>query len=146
MVDRTLQSLICFRKNNGDLVLRGPLTGIERQAVEDRKRVLEHTLEPYGPGDRLSLVGCVGTMLSGFRSMRQQGEAAETMITVTLAVLRDFPSWAIKLTCAKAAEGGINPHWAPNDAELATVARQFVEPYRAAHDRARRLLEAVVNE
>jgi hypothetical protein len=75
---------------------RRPLTAAERSLVEDRKRAVELMIEPYGPNDRSNLAANVGVMLSGFRSMRQQGEAAETTIAITLTVLREFPAWAIQ--------------------------------------------------
>jgi hypothetical protein len=143
-VDRNLQSLICFRQNNGAVELRRALTPAERLVVEAREGGLWLAIEPYGSDDRKELAAFLSTMFSGFRSMRQQGENVDETIMVTLVVLREFPFWAIKATCLKVASGNGNPHWAPNDAELSVMARAMVEPYRAAHDRARRLLEAKV--
>ena len=144
-MDRKFQTLVCFRENNGDIEIRRPLSAEERDAIEARKAALDPVIEPYGPDDRTDLEACLGTMFAGFRSMRQQGDTVATTVMITLGVLRKFPAWAIQATCGKAAAGVINPHWPPNDAELATVVRALVQPYRAAHDRARRLLEAKVS-
>jgi hypothetical protein len=143
-VDRKSQALVCFRQNNGAIELRRPLSAEERATIEARKTALGLVIEPYGPDDRTDLEACLGTMFAGFRAMRQQGDTVATTVMITLAVLREFPAWAIQVACGKAAAGVINPHWPPNDAELATVVRALVQPYRDAHDRARRLLEAKV--
>jgi hypothetical protein len=143
-VDRQLQTLISFRHNNGAVELRRPLTADERGLIEARTTALELAIEPYSPNDRPELEGCMGTMFAGFRSMRQQGATVDNTIMITLAMLREFPAWAIQKACLMAATDNYDPRWPPNDAEIVRVTRSLVQPYRDSLLRARKLLEAQV--
>jgi hypothetical protein len=141
-VDVRLRTLICFRHDNGALELRRPLAADERAVIEVREAALELAIEPYRADDKDELVMSIGAMFSGYRSMRQQGEDVETTTMVTLAVLREFPAWAIQKACLMIASGALDPRWPPNDAEIASLTRKLVIPYRDCLAQARKMLEA----
>ncbi len=118
----------------------------ERGLVTARSAALELTLQSFDDESRNGLKASIGAMLGGFRSMRQQGEDVDAVVTITLAVLRDFPAWAITAACLKIArhETRNDPRFAPNDSEIAEAVRAIVRPYREAYDATVALLGAIV--
>lgn len=88
-------------------------------------------------------------MFSGFRSMRQTGESVEATITITLAVLREFPAWAIKQACVGIAQGqfsDLDPNWPPNDAQIHAAANDLIAYSKRRLEQTERLIEAKVVE
>lgn len=141
--------LICFRPSSSPVEIRRAMTASERAAIEARAAALELALRPYDDDfDRLGLEAVVGAMLSGFRSMRQEGEDAEATVTITLAVLREFPAWAIQRACITLSRGEMRSEvrFAPNDAEIADSCRRLVSIYHSALENAQSLLAAVPAE
>lgn len=138
--------LICFRPTTGPFEVRRALTGAEAAVLEARAAALELALEPYGDEDRLSLEASVSAMLTGFRSMRQQGDDVESIVTITLAVLREFPAWAINEACLAIADGSAkrDDRFAPNDAEISNAVRDIVWPYQRALLHAKNFAAATV--
>ena len=127
--------------------MRRGMRADERAAVEVRGAALALALRPFAEADDGSAVmASIGAMFSGFRSMRQQGDDIEATVRITMAVLREFPAWAINQTCLKIArhETKHDPRFAPNDAELADQVRAVLKPYREALDAARALLGSAV--
>jgi hypothetical protein len=139
--------LICFRPDHGPVEIRRPMEAVERGAVEARAAALEIALAPFSVEEKPQLEASVGAMFAGFRSMRQQGEDIESTVAITLAVLREFPAWAITKVCLKIArhEAGFDQRFAPNDAELASAVSKIIDPYRRNLRQARQLLDAVVD-
>ena len=138
--------LICWRPDGQPVELRRSMRPDELALVESRSAALTIALEPYGMESRDELKAAIGAMFSGFRSMRQQGDDVESVIAITLAVLRDFPAWAITMGCLKIArrETKIDPRFAPNDAEIAEVISTIVKSYREALEAVSKLLNATV--
>jgi hypothetical protein len=138
---------VCWRPDSGPLGLRRDLRPDERGTLEARAAALELALEPFKPAERSGLKAGVAAMFGGFRSMRQQGDDIDAVVTVTLAVLREFPAWAVRAACLKIArrETRCDPRFAPNDAEIADVVGGLVKPYKEALDGAQAVLAAEVS-
>jgi hypothetical protein len=85
---------------------------------------------------------------SGYRAMRQMGEAARAVVDVTLAVLREFPAWAIAQACRKivCGEAKLDRRFTPNDTEIFDIVTDVVRPYRENLRQAKALLDAPVDE
>jgi hypothetical protein len=145
-IDLDLRRLVAFWPDEGPLELRRALTAEERVAAERRAAELAEALRPHGDADRARVESALAAMLGGFRSMRQTGEDAETVVTVLRAVLREFPAWAVERACLRIArrEAGLDARWAPNDAQVAEICRGVVAEYREALENAEGLLLAVV--
>ena len=142
-----MRKLVAFRPGDGGQVeLRRAMTMTERGAVEARALALREVLRPQGEDERAEVESALAAMLGGFRSMRQTGEDAEIVVAVLRAVLREFPSWAIERACLRIArrQAGLDPRWAPNDAEVVAVCEAVVADYRAALANAEDLLGGVV--
>ena len=138
--------LICWRPDHGSVEIRRLMRPDERAAVEARSAALELALRPFEPEQIADIEASIGAMFAGFRSMRQQGEAAADVVTITRAVLREFPAWAITAACLKIArhETRCDPRFAPNDAEIVDVVAGLIKQYREARDAAVLLLDSVV--
>ncbi len=76
--------------------------------------------------------------------MRQQGADAVATTEITLAVLREFPSWAIAETCVAIVHGKttLDRRFAPNDSEIYDQVAKVVRRGRERLDTTRRLLAA----
>ena len=116
----------------------------ERALLEMRATALQIALQPFG--EDLAVEADVAAMFSGFRFMRQRGEDVGTTVHITLAVLREFPAWAIRKACLSIAQdrANLNEKFAPNDAEIYGVAEDIVRLYREHHRQANALLSAPV--
>lgn len=79
--------------------------------------------------------------------MRQQGDDVDGVVGVLMATLRYFPLWAIQEGCRRIAmrEAGLDPRWAPNDAEVHGVIAAVVADYSRALTNADALLAAPVD-
>jgi hypothetical protein len=122
--------------------LRRDLTIVERAVIEARAAALHDALAPFARSERDQLSADLAAMLSGFRFMRQADEAADSMLEVTLAVLRDFPAWAISRACAQMIRSRAERRFPPNDTEIFDAAREEVRLHRKWLAQAQRLLEA----
>jgi hypothetical protein len=124
------------------------LTQAERRALTDRATELRAALWGYVSGERDEVEASIAAMFGGFRSMRQEGDAAEGLVTVTAAVLRDFPAWAIAKGCLKIAQNqaGLDRRWPPNDTEIHDVVAEIVREYRKTLEIVEALLLAPVED
>lgn len=146
--DGELPALLSWRGDDGSSEIRRDLTAAERGALKTHEAALEHSLAPIGDANTAAALASIQAMFAGFRSMRQQGDDAEAVSLVTLAVLgREFPEWAIHQACERIASGraiGQDVRFAPNDSELAAIARTIVRKSRERLDTTQRLLGATV--
>lgn len=135
---------------NGKRSIVREFTDAERAAVQRRHTELSQGLEPYLPQQRDRIRAPLHAMLGGFRSLRESGEDAETAVEVLLAVLRDFPAWAIEEACMRIARRDIDidppldRRWAPSDSQIYAVVTAIVQPFRKALATAQALLDAPV--
>lgn len=123
-----------------------PLADAERNALQARADELRDAMTPCQAHQHAAAESAIAAMLSGFRVMRQKGEDVEATVRISRHILRDFPLWAILRGCLLIAQNsaGLDPRWAPNDAELCGVVREVVRFHRAALDRCEALLCAPV--
>ena len=125
-------------------------TDAERDCVQRRHAELTRGLEPFLPQQRDRIRAPLHAMLGGFRSLRESGEDAETAVEVLLAVLRDFPAWAIEEACIRIARRDIDidppldRRWAPSDSQIYAAVSAIVQPFRKALATAQALLDAPV--
>lgn len=122
------------------------LTPAERHKLQGRADALTDALRAYGEDDIAKVEAEIAAMLSGFRSMRQEGEAVDNLLAVTRLVLAEFPHWAIAKGCLLIArrQAGLDPRWAPNDTEIHAVVSKVMEGYQQAHRTVTGLLSAPV--
>jgi hypothetical protein len=122
-----------------------PLAAEERAKLEARAVALQDALRPFA-GDDATVRASVNGLFAGFRSMRQQGDEALAVVDVTLAVLSEFPAWAIATVCGDIVRGKtkIDRRFAPNDTEIYDVVSVIVRPYRDRLTNALALLSAPV--
>lgn len=143
--DRAIPQVVLssWREDGKPQELRRPLSTRERQMLEARGLALTQALAPFTDDQRSQVEAAVAGMLSGFRSMRN---ASTDTVEVTLAVLRDFPAWAISRACLMIArnEVGLDKRFAPNDAEIHAVVQRVVKRYEEASDKIGLLLVAPV--
>lgn len=137
--------------DRGQREIRRELRADERRALEVRAAALADAMLPYDRSDkraRAKAEAYLAAMFAGFRSSRQQDDAAEAMVDVTAAVLRGFPLWVITRVCLSASRGedGFNPRFAPNDSELYAAAQRLMLPYRKAMATTQALLSAPVEK
>lgn len=135
---------------NGKRAISREMTAPERKALQGRFTELTVGLTPFEREQRDQVRAPLHAMLGGFRSLRESGEDAETAVEVLLAVLRDFPIWAIEEACIRIARCDIaidpplDKRWAPSDAQIYAAVAAIVKPYRKALDAVTDLLEAPV--
>jgi hypothetical protein len=124
------------------------LTAEECAKIEARANALEDALKPFTKGDEHIVRATINGLFSGFRAMRQQHEDARAVVDVTLAVLREFPAWAIARACGKIVRGEarVDRRFAPNDGEIFDVVTGVVRPYRENLRQAEALLDAPLVE
>jgi hypothetical protein len=111
--------------------------------LEARGLALTQSLAPFTDGQRSQVEASVGAMLSGFRTMK---DATPDTVKITLAVLRDFPAWAISRGCLMIArnEAGLDKRFAPNDTQIHDIVQRIVKRYEDASDKIGLLLVAPV--
>lgn len=87
-------------------------------------------------------------MFGGFRSMRQEGDAAEGIVMVTASVLREFPVWAIEKACIRIArnQAGLDPRYPPHDTQVYMVVAEVVREFRETLKTVEALLFAPVEK
>lgn len=91
-------------------------------------------------------------LLGGYRSLRESGEDAQTAVEVLLAVLREFPVWAIEEACLRIAQNRVDtkppldPRWAPSNTQIYQIVAEMVRHFRARLVSATALLTAPVEE
>lgn len=122
------------------------LTSDERVLVQNRATELSESLLPFVRNEEMIVNSTIAAMLSGFRSMRQQGDDVEATVDVLRSVLREFPSWAILDGCMKIAQkkAGLDPAWPPNDSQVYGVVSDIVQYFRERLRAAESLLAAHV--
>lgn len=146
-LDRLGRQLIAFIEEGGRSVeIRRELTPDEKTGIQTRAAALEACLAPYAETDLEAIDSALAALFSGFRSMRQTGADVVATVTITRAVLRNFPAWAIEEACLKIARGdaGLDLRYPPNDAQIADVVRDVMKRRKSALDDAKLLLEAKV--
>ena len=149
LCDVRLPGLVCWKPDKGPCEIVRPLSDQERGRLQGRAIDLETALIPYGDEERRRLKGTVGVMFGGFRNMRQQGEDAESTVDVILAVLREFPAWAIEQACLSISRHEIrhlNPNFPPNDGQIHDIVAAIVAPYRGKLRAAVEVLNATIRE
>jgi hypothetical protein len=135
---------------NGKRGIVRAFTESERGCVQRRLAELTSGLAPFLPEQRGQIRAPLHAMLGGFRSLRESGEDAETAVEVLLAVLRDFPAWAIEEACIRIArqdidiDPALDRRWAPSDSQIYAAVSAIVQPYRKALATAQALLDAPV--
>lgn len=147
--DIELPRLVCWRPKHGDCELTRELSTTERSALEAHRERLTHALTPFERNEQSDLAASIGAMFSGFRSMRQTGESVSATITITLAVLREFPAWAIKQACVGIAQGkfsDLDPTWPPNDAQIHAAVSDLVAYHKRRLAHTEELIAAKVIE
>ena len=124
------------------------LSAHERAKVEARATALEDALKPFTRNDEHAIRADINGLFSGYRVMRQLDEDARAVVDVTMAVLREFPVWAIAQACRKivCGEAKLDRRFAPNDTEIFDIAAGVVQPYRQNLRQAKALLDAPVDE
>ncbi len=122
--------------------------GWERDKVEARAAALEDALKPFAATDQHAVRASINGLFSGYRSMRQQGDDARAIVDVTMAVLREFPAWAIAQACRKIICGQtkLDRRFPPNDTELFDIVADVVRLYGENLMQAKALLDAPVEE
>jgi hypothetical protein len=120
----------------------------ERAKIEARATALEDALEPFTRNDEHVVRAGINGLFSGYRAMRQLGEDARAVVDVTIAVLREFPAWAIAQACRKivCGETKLDRRFAPNDTEIFDIVAGVVRPYRENLRQAKALLDAPIDE
>lgn len=80
--------------------------------------------------------------------MRQEGEAAESIVMVTASVLREFPVWAIEKGCMRIAQShaGLDPRYPPNDTQVYMAVQSIVQEFRDTLKTVEALLQAPVEK
>lgn len=122
----------------------------ERSALEARAAELSAGLRAFEREEREVVRSTLHAMLGGFRSLRESGEDAETAVEILLAVLREFPTWAIEEACMRIAQHKadadppLDPRWAPSDAQIYQIVADLVQPHRQTLQRVQALLSAPV--
>jgi hypothetical protein len=143
---------VAWIPDDGPREIRRVLTADERWLLEARATALQDALRPFSENERNMVRLTVSTLLGGYRAMRHHGEDVEGAVEVTLAVLRNFPAWAITRGCAKIARDGIvrdgvsERRWAPNDAEISGIVGGIVREYQGHMRQAFALLTAPVEK
>lgn len=99
----------------------------DREAFERRQRHLRDHLTGIHPDD---LDAMLGPFLMGYSYMRNlTGEEFDKSLDEYARLLLGFPAWAIDAALTKAVDGGTDPRYVPNAAELRWKARAEVAPY-----------------
>lgn len=132
--------------------LRRHLTEDERRALEVRRRELEPVMTPFlgDPAEASRVMLSIADVFSGYRSMRQTGEAAMATLESLARALHDFPFWSIEKACRSIQQNGVwrdgkfDRNWPPNDAEVIDAVRKEVEVYKRQYWNAVGLLQAEV--
>jgi hypothetical protein len=133
---------------NGPRAIVRALSADERAKIQARITALEEALKPFMGNDDSTVRASISGLFSGYRSMRQQDEEAEAVVNVTMAVLREFPAWAIaqafrKIVCG---ETKLDRRFPPNDTDIFDVVAGVVRPYRENLRQGKALLYAPVDE
>ena len=146
-LDLLKRKLIVWSPSDGSTAeLCRALTPDERSNLQARADALEGALAPHSEDDRERINSALTAMFAGFRQMRQSGDDMEATITITRAVLRDFPPWAIEQACLKIARheiAGLDPCWPPSDAQIVEAVKATVKLRKQALDDARLVLSAI---
>jgi len=124
------------------------LSADERAKVEARATALEDALKPFTRNDEHAVRASINGLFSGYRAMRQLGDDARAVVDVTIAVVREFPAWAIAQACRMivCGETKLDRRFAPNDTEIFDIVAGAVRLYRENLRQARELLDAPVDE
>jgi hypothetical protein len=128
------------------------LTHTERATLQRRQYALQCGLLAFQGQERDQVRGALHAMLGGFRSLRERDDNAETSVEVLLAVLRDFPAWAVEEACLRIAQQRteidppLDPRWPPNDGQVHALVAAVVAPYRQNLTTASALLAAPVEQ
>jgi hypothetical protein len=144
--DIVLPRLICWKPDHGPCELRRALTDTERGRLLAHSITLAHALAPFTPADEMQVRASLGAMFGGFRSMRHQGEDVVATTEITLAILREFPGWAIAEGCLRIVQGRakLDRRFAPNDAEIFDAVQEVVRWDRKRLETSQILLAAQV--
>jgi hypothetical protein len=124
------------------------LSADERAKIEARATALKDALTPFTRNDQHAVRASINGLFSGYRAMRQQGDDARDIVDVTMAVLREFPAWAIAQACRNIVRGEtkLDRSFAPNDTEIFDVVAGILRPYHENLRQAKALLSAPVDE
>jgi hypothetical protein len=134
--------------DTGQRAIVRALSADERAKIEARAAALKDALKPFTGNEQHAVRASINALFSGYRLMRQQGEDARAIVDVTMAVLREFPAWAIAQACRKiiCGETKLDRRFPPNDTELFDVVAHVVRLYRENLMRAAALLAAPVDD
>lgn len=102
------------------------------------------------PSQFNSAKASIADMFGSFRSMRQTGAEALSILEGTFRLLRDQPAWAVEKACLSIQRNGVlrngsfDRQWPPNDSEIVDAVSKEVRLYGETHRSAVALLEAFV--
>jgi hypothetical protein len=120
----------------------------EHAKIEARVTALEDALKPFTSNDEHAVRASINGLFSCYRATRYLGDDARAVVDVTMAVLREFPAWAITQACRKivCGETKLDRRFVLNDTEIFDVVADVVRPYRENLGQAKALLDAPVDE
>jgi hypothetical protein len=115
----------------------------ERGRLAALAAALEHCLMPFGDDERRSVRLAITVLFTGYRYMlRHEGISVETSVEVLMALLREFPAWAISQGCGVIARE--DRTFAPNDGQIYAEVERVVRVHRDRLRSVRALLAAEV--
>lgn len=139
------------RDERGKMVLRAPISTIDRQTIAKRRDALVPAVAPAPP---VKIKAAVAQMLTGFGSSRESDDsAAAASVAQYVHILMGLPIHAIERACRRFAAGEVTADevgakrieraFAPSTAQLRMVAERVARPYYDEHRCAEMLLKGV---
>lgn len=130
-------------------VLRAPLTGDEKQALQNRMVELVRELRPISTAteEKKRASQALAAMFMGFPSLRNTDNAA--MVAAYLMALDDLPVSAVIKACedvAKRRVKGTDPDFPPTGPRLYEVAQKYTRPAEGERIKIKRTLDAKVGD
>lgn len=141
------------RDGAGRMVLTVPLSPVEREMIDRRRRAIAPAL---APATKSEIRKVVSEMLVGFGSARETNDAAAiATIAQFITMLNGLPLFAIARACLRFGQGQVTADdigerqpprkdFAPSTAQLRTVAEKIARPFYDKHRTAALLLKATV--
>lgn len=141
-------TVVSFRRDNGDLCLSRELSSGETRVLQARERELAAALVPYSPEERDLVIADVAMTAACFPRMRMEGQDAAKIYTGAAShVLEKYPRWAIAKACSLIREGeaGLDRlDDAPSVPQLNQITKKVTAGFRFRLEQARELLTAKV--
>jgi hypothetical protein len=130
-----LKHIISFTATDGSITLRRALAKREKDELAARMGELRKWLQPAENTHKIAQD--VSAMLMGFGGPSTTKDEAEMIVTQYVAALQGLPYWAVARACMRFASGMVTAEelgetlvrgFRPSTAQLAVVARKFIEP------------------